>query len=61
MRKPRGFLNAVAQNYQRKATMKATREIYKFMWGEEPQIYKKKKKKDEKPIYYDEVEENPFL
>jgi hypothetical protein len=41
--------------------MKATREIYKLMWDEEPQIYKKKKKKDEKPIYYDEVEENPFL
>lgn len=61
MRKPRGFLNAVTQNYQRKATMAATREIYKLMWGEEPQIYKKKKKKDEKPVYYDEVEENPFL
>ena len=61
MRKPRGFLNAVAQNYQRKATMATTREIYKLMWNEEPQIYKKKKKKDEKSVYYNEVEENPFL
>lgn len=36
MRKPRGILDSMAQNYKRRAIMNTTIGLYKLMWGEKP-------------------------
>ena len=43
MRKPLSPLNAVAKNYQQKATYSATSGLYALMWGEKPKRGRKKK------------------